>query len=328
MHWHRLRRLRGSARLRDLVAESDLSVSHLVFPVFVQEGISKPVEIEAMPGQWRYPVEEVGRVVEACLEVGVPAILLFGIPERKDEQASAAWSEESVVVRAVSLIRERYPEVVVITDVCVCSYMPHGHCGVLDGRGNVDNDRTNSILARMAVAHARAGAHMVAPSAMMDHQVRVIREALDAAGFTGTGILSYSAKYRSNFYGPFREAAHSAPLFGDRSTYQMDFRNWREALREVELDVEEGADAVMVKPALAYLDVIRAVSEHFTVPVFAYNVSGEYAMVKAAAARGWLEEREVVLEILTAIRRAGATAIITYHALEVARWLRGGWGGR
>lgn len=323
MHSHRPRRLRQLPTLQGLVAEVDLTPSHLVYPVFVEEGISEKVPIPSLPGQYRLPVELLDAVAEECLRVGVGALLLFGIPASKDDEGRNAYSEESVVARGVRRLRERYPQLTIITDVCLCSYTSHGHCGILNRNHTVDNDRTNSVLARMAVTHARAGAHLVAPSAMMDHQVAVIREALDAAGFTDVGILSYSAKYRSNFYGPFREAAHSAPAYGDRSTYQMDFRNWREALREVELDVAEGADAVMVKPALAYLDVIRAVRAHFNVPVFAYNVSGEYAMVKAAAARGWLDEREVVLEILTAIRRAGATAIITYHALEVAHWLRG-----
>jgi porphobilinogen synthase len=310
-----------------MVRETVLHVDDLVYPMFVVDGEGVRQEIPSFPGVYRFSADLLVEHVAECHRLGIPAVLLFGLPRRKDPQGSEAWDDEGVVQRAVRLLREQVPEMVVITDVCLCAYTSHGHCGVIvDHR--VDNDRTLELLARVAVSHARAGAHLVAPSDMMDGRVGAIRRALDEAGFSGVGILSYAAKYASAFYGPFREAADSAPSFGDRRGYQMDPANWREALIEVELDVQEGADIVMVKPALAYLDVIRLVRDRFPVPVAAYNVSGEYSMVKAACANGWLDERRVVLEILTAIRRAGADLIITYHAPEVAKWLAQGEVGR
>jgi porphobilinogen synthase len=275
-----------------------------------------------MPGVFRLSIE---RLVEEASEVarlGIPAVLLFGLPARKDEMGSEAYSPDGIVQRAVRAIKTEIEGLVVITDVCLCSYTTHGHCGVVQN-GRIDNDATLELLAQIALSHAQAGADLVAPSAMMDGQVKAIREALDGNGFGGVGIMSYAAKYASSFYGPFREAADCAPRFGDRSTYQMDPANADEALREVALDIEEGADIVMVKPALAYLDVIHRVKQRFGYPLAAYNVSGEYAMFKAASLRGWLDERRVVLEALTAIRRAGADLIITYYAKEVARWLAG-----
>jgi len=273
-----------------------------------------------MPGVYRYTVDSIKREAQEIAANGIGAVLLFGVPDKKDKLGSAAYSHSGVVQRAIAAIKDKVPELLVITDVCLCGYTNHGHCGVLDGE-RIDNDRTLELLAKVATSHAEAGADMVAPSAMMDGQVKAIREALDDCGFSHIPIMSYAAKYASAFYGPFREAAGSAPQFGDRRSYQMDPSNVRQALREVELDIAEGADIVMVKPALAYLDVIRAVSDRFEHPLAAYNVSGEYAMVQATAASGWIDERQTVLEILTAIRRAGADIIITYHARDAARWL-------
>ncbi len=317
----RLRRLRRTEGLRRMVRETELAVDDLIYPLFVQHGRNLREEVPSMPGVFRLSVDQAVRTAEEAFELGVPAVILFGIPARKDPVGEENYDPEGIVQQAVRAIKEAVPELVVITDVCACEYTDHGHCGILTPEGEVDNDPTLELLGRVAVSHAEAGADLVAPSAMMDGQVGAIRRALDEAGFSRVGILAYSAKYASAFYGPFRDAADSAPGFGDRRGYQMDPANGREALREVELDLAEGADLVMVKPALAYMDVIRAVKEAFGVPVAAYNVSGEYAMVKAAAARGWLEERRIVLEILTALKRAGADLILTYHALDVARWL-------
>ncbi len=315
----RLRRLRRNKALRQLVGETSLNVSDLVFPLFVIHGQGVKGEIGSMPGIFQYSVDLLPQEVEEIVDLGIAAVILFGIPEEKDDLGSAGYRPDGVVQQAIRIIKKEAHELLVITDVCLCEYTSHGHCGVVV-HGEVDNDKTLELLARMAVSHAEAGADIIAPSAMMDGQVKRIRQALDESGFTHIPILSYAAKYASAFYGPFREAAESAPRFGDRRSYQMDPANVREAMREVEQDIAEGADMVMVKPALAYLDVIRKVRDTFNYPLAAYNVSGEYSLVKAAAARGWIEEKRATMEILTAIKRAGADIIITYHAKEVARW--------
>ena len=313
----RLRRLRSSGALRSLVRETRLDLDSLVYPLFVGP-TTQPNE--ALPALGRFSVDDLVAEAEELRGLGVPAVILFGIPDEKDEQGSGAWDDEGVVQRALRALRASAPSLVLVTDVCLCEYTSHGHCGVLEGE-EVANDATIELLARTAVSHVEAGADVVAPSDMMDGRVAAIRGALDDAGFGATPILSYAAKYASAFYGPFREAAESAPAFGDRRGYQMDPANVREALRECELDVAEGADALMVKPALPNLDVIRAVRERFDLPVAAYNVSGEYAMVKAAAASGWMDERQAALESLTAIKRAGADLVVTYWAKDVASWL-------
>jgi porphobilinogen synthase len=330
----RMRRLRRSGLLRGLVRETELSVSHLVYPMFVELGTDSRTPIQAMPGIERLSISHAVEEAGEAKALGIPAVLLFGIPAEKDEQASGAYDHEGVVQLAVRAIKEAHPELIVVTDVCLCEYMSHGHCGVVrraseasgarraePAEGEVDNDVTLELLAKTAISHAAAGADAVAPSDMMDGRVGALRAQLDAEGHSGTPIVAYSAKFASAFYGPFREAADSTPAFGDRRSYQMDPANAREALREVVLDVEEGADIVMVKPALPYLDVIRRVRDETQVPVAAYNVSGEYAMIKAAAAAGYIDERATVLEALTGIRRAGADIVITYHAKDVARWL-------
>ncbi|HET6643038.1 MAG TPA: porphobilinogen synthase [Gaiellaceae bacterium] len=313
----RLRRLRRTGALRALVRETRLDLADFVLPVFVAP---EPLPNEALPALSRFTVEQVVAEAEECAALGVTAFLLFGIPEEKDDQGSGAWDDDGTVQQALRAIRERVPQLVLVTDVCLCEYTSHGHCGVLDGE-EVANDETLELLARTAVSHVEAGADAVAPSDMMDGRVAALRSALDEAGFEATPILSYAAKYASAFYGPFREAAGSAPAFGDRRGYQMDPANVREALRECELDVREGADVLMVKPALPNLDVIRAVRERFDLPLAAYNVSGEYAMVKAAGAAGWMDERAAALESLTTIKRAGADVIVSYWAKELARWL-------
>jgi len=321
----RMRRLRSNERLRALVRETALEVSHLVMPLFVRPGRKLRRAIDAMPGNFQLSVDELAKDVASLDALGVPAVLLFGIPETKDEAGTGAYDDAGIIQQALRAIRKTAPEMLVITDVCLCEYTDHGHCGVVverRGKKVVDNDRTLELLAKQAVSHVRAGADMVAPSDMMDGRVAAVRRALDDADFADVPILSYAAKYASSFYGPFREAAESAPKFGDRRSYQMDPANADEALREIALDIDEGADIVMVKPALAYLDVIRRVKERFSVPVAAYSVSGEFAAVKAAAERGWLDERKVVMEILTGIRRAGADVIITYWAADVARWMK------
>jgi porphobilinogen synthase len=317
-----MRRLRVSAPMRRLVAETSLDPAQFIYPLFVVEGRGAKERIGAMPGNYRWSVDMLTEEATRVARLGVGGILLFGIPAAKDEVGSGAYDDSGVVQQAVRAVKETTPGLVVCTDVCLCEYTSHGHCGVLDERGRVRNDPTLELLARTALSHARAGADIVAPSDMMDGRVGAIRAALDGAGFEDTAIMAYSAKYASAFYGPFREAAESAPQFGDRRGYQMDPRAARQALREVELDLAEGADIVMVKPALAYLDIIRRVRDAVESPVAAYNVSGEYAMVRAAAARKWIDGKAATMEILTAIKRAGADIIITYHAPEAARWLR------
>ena len=317
----RLRRLRRTESLRALVRENHVEVRDLVYPLFIIEGSGMKQEITSMPDIFRFSVDQLPKEVEEIAKLGIPAVLLFGIPEHKDEVGSAAYHPEGVIQQAIRAIKKSVPKLLVVTDVCLCEYTSHGHCGVVVD-GYVDNDQTLLLLARTAVSHAEAGADIVAPSDMMDGRVKAIREALDEKGLQHTPILAYAAKYASAFYGPFREAAEATPQFGDRRSYQMDPPNLREALREVEQDIAEGADIIMVKPALAYLDVIRRVRDTFNYPVAAYNVSGEYAMVKAAALQGWLDEKQVVLEVLTAIKRAGADIILTYHAKEVSRWLQ------
>jgi porphobilinogen synthase len=317
----RPRRLRRGERLRAMVRETRLSPEQLVYPLFVAPGAGLRREIPSLPGCFHLSADEAAREAREVESLGIGGVILFGLPEAKDAVGSEGYADHGVVQRAVAAIRAECHELVVMTDVCLCEYTSHGHCGVVEGI-EVKNDPTLELLARMAVSHARAGAHVVAPSDMMDGRVGAIRKALDGAGFADVAILSYAAKYASAFYGPFREAADSTPQFGDRRGYQMDPANVREALREVRLDVEEGADMVMVKPALPYLDVIRAVRERFDRPVAAYNVSGEYAMVKAAAARGWIDEELIVRETLTSIRRAGADVILTYHAKDFARGVR------
>jgi porphobilinogen synthase len=313
----RLRRFRRTAPLRALVRETRLSLDQMVMPLFVApEGLRN----DGLPGMSRYTVDELLREAEELVRAGVQAVVLFGIPAEKDEQATGAWEDDGIVQQALRALRPRFPELVLMTDVCLCEYTSHGHCGIVVG-GEVHNDRSLELLARTALSHVEAGADVVAPSDMMDGRVGAIREALDDRGYEATPILAYSAKYASAFYGPFREAADSRPAFGDRRGYQMDPANVREALRECELDLDEGADALMVKPALPYLDVIRAVRESYDVPVAAYNVSGEYAMVKAAARAGWLDERTAALESLTAIKRAGADLILTYWTKDLAQWL-------
>jgi porphobilinogen synthase len=313
----RLRRFRRTAGLRSLVGETRLSLDDFVMPYFVAPAAQPN---EALPGMSRFTVDGLVREVAEVAGLGVKALILFGIPEEKDDEGSGAWDEDGIVQRALRELRPRFPELVLLTDVCLCEYTSHGHCGVLDG-DEIANDESLELLARTAVSHVEAGADCVAPSDMMDGRVGAIREALDDEGHENTAILAYSAKYASAFYGPFREAAGSAPSFGDRRGYQMDPANVREALRELELDAAEGADALMVKPALPYLDVIRAAREVFDHPLAAYNVSGEYAMVKAAAAQGWLEEQRAALESLTAIKRAGADFVISYWTKDLARWL-------
>ena len=316
----RLRRLRKTPAIRDMVRENHVRVDELIYPLFVAEGENLAVPVPSMPGICQYSLnrleEEVGRVVAS----GVKAVLLFGIPARKDEVGSGAYADDGIVPLAIRALKARHPDLVVIADVCLCEYTSHGHCGLVRD-GVILNDETLPLLARAAVAYAKAGADIVAPSDMMDGRVGAIRAALDAAGFADVAIMAYSAKFASAYYGPFRDAAHSAPLFGDRRTYQMDPANGREALREVAADVAEGADYIIAKPAIAYLDVVRDIAASFDLPVVAYNVSGEYAMVKAAAANGWIDERRAVLENLVGMKRAGAKMIITYHALDAARWL-------
>ncbi len=315
--------MRKTSGLRGLVRETDLSVGHLVYPLFVTHGSDRREPIESMPGVERLTISHLEAEVGEIAALGIPAVLLFGIPADKDEAASEAYDGEGIVQLAVRALKQAEPSLTVITDVCLCEYMSHGHCGIVREDGQVDNDLTLELLAKTAISHAEAGADAVAPSDMMDGRVAAIRAQLDGEGYSDLPIVAYSAKFASAFYGPFREAADSAPAFGDRRGYQMDPANAREAVREAKIDVDEGADVVMVKPALPYLDVIRRVREAVQVPVAAYNVSGEYAALKAAAERGWIDERQAVLESLVAIRRAGADVIVTYHAKEAAEWLRG-----
>ncbi len=322
---HRPRRLRRSPALRNLVRETQLSVHDLILPLFVSEKLDQRRPIASMPGVFQLSVKEIADEARAAEDLGLQAVLLCGIPEQKDERATGAYAENGVIQKALRTIKSKCPELVVITDVCLCEYMSHGHCGVtrIDGdHFHVLNDETVELLVKTSLSHAAAGADMVAPSDMMDGRIGAIREALDSAGFDQTGIISYAAKFASVFYGPFREAAESPPQFGDRRSYQMDIANANEALREVALDIDEGADIVMVKPALPYLDILWRVHERFGKPTAVYNVSGEYAMVKGAVEKGLLEERPAVLEIMTALKRAGADIIVTYWARELAKWLR------
>lgn len=312
----RPRRLRKNETIRNMVAETTVNPDSLVYPMFVVEGSGIREEIPSMPGQYRFSIDEILQELESCVIVGIKSILLFGIPDSKDEMATSAYDDDGIVQRAVRAIKAKFKDLYVITDVCLCEYMSHGHCGIVKN-DDVDNDSTLELLAKTALSHALAGADMVAPSDMMDGRVGAIREKLDANGFSNTPIMAYSAKYASAYYGPFRDAADSAPHFGNRKGYQMDIRNAREAQREVELDIEEGADVVMVKPGLAFLDVLRQTAEISSVPVAVYNVSGEYSMVKAAAMNGWIDEDSIVRENLLAFKRAGADIIITYHAKEV-----------
>lgn len=316
----RMRRLRRTATLRRMIRETTLSVDNLIYPLFAVPGRNVKEEIESMPGNFHLSVDLLPKEAENILKSGIPAIILFGVPETRDDMATAAYDANGIVQQSVREIKRSVPELVVITDVCLCQYTSHGHCGVIDD-DYVNNDRSLELIARTALSHAEAGAEIVAPSDMMDGRVAAIRSALDDKGFTDTIIMAYAAKYASALYGPFREAAESSPQFGDRRSYQMDPGNVREALQEVELDIAEGADIVMVKPALAYLDVISEVRSAFDYPLAAYSVSGEFSMIKAAARNGWLDEKQTVLEVLTAIKRAGADLIISYYAKDVAKWL-------
>ena len=318
---NRMRRMRATLALRRLVQETRLSVSDLIYPVFVTEESNGPREIEPMPGIYQHSLDSLQSEVATVVEMGIPAVLVFGIPSHKDEIGSEGYAPNGIIQEAIRVIKQTQPELAVIGDVCMCEYTSHGHCGILLDDGTVDNDRTLDLLAETAVSQADAGADIVAPSAMMDGQVGAIRDALDEHGHDNVPIMAYSAKYASSFYGPFRTAAESAPQRGDRRGYQMDSANVNEAMREIEGDIFEGADVVMVKPALAYLDVIAKAKQRFDTPLAAYNVSGEYSMVKAAAANGWIDERSIVMEILTGIKRAGADMIISYHAKDVAKWL-------
>lgn len=317
----RLRRLRQNEKLRGLIRETHLRVDQLIYPMFVAEGPAEPNEIASMPGIMQWPLAQIGREVQRIAALGIPAVLLFGIPNEKNEVGSQAYAETGVIQEAIRRIKVESPETLIVTDVCLCEYTSHGHCGVIHN-GTVQNDELLALLAQMALSHVEAGADIVAPSDMMDGRVGALRHTLDEHGYNQTPIMAYSVKYASGFYGPFREAAGSTPQFGDRRSYQMDPANVREALRELEQDILEGADMVMVKPALAYLDVIRQVRDHCELPLVAYSVSGEYSMVKAAAQQGWIDEQRIVMEMLTGIRRAGADMIITYFAPDVAQWLQ------
>ena len=318
----RMRRLRSSPGLRKLVRETRLHAEDLIYPMFVKSGKSLKEPIDSMPDQFRFSVDTLAKECERLFKLGVHAVMLFGIPASKDPSGKSAYDPKGVIPQAVRAVKKSVPEMLVVTDVCLCEYTDHGHCGVVSAAQQVDNDATLPLLSKMALVHAESGADVIAPSDMMDGRIGAVRAALDKGGFSNTPILAYSAKYASAFYGPFRDAAASAPQFGDRRGYQMDPPNVREALREIALDVSEGADIVMVKPALAYLDVIRAARERFDLPIAAFNVSGEYSMVKAAAAKGWVDERRMVLEILRSIKRAGAQPILTYWAPDFCAWMR------
>jgi porphobilinogen synthase len=318
--------LRRNATLRRMVRETTLSADNFILPLFVREGSGIRNPIRSMPGQFQLSVDTLCETARKAWDLGIPAVILFGIPDRKDAAGSAAHAVDGIIPRAVAALKQAIPELCVITDVCLCEYTNHGHCGIIkdnrDGRPDVDNDATVAVLVKEALAHARAGADIVAPSDMMDGRVGEIRDALDEAGLEEVAIMAYSAKFASAFYGPFRDAAESPPQFGDRKSYQMDPANLNEAMREIALDIDEGADIVMVKPALPYLDVIRRAADEFDLPIAAYNVSGEYAMIKAAAQNGWIDERNAAIESLLGIRRAGAQLILTYWALEAAKWLK------
>lgn len=319
----RPRRLRYDPRLRNMVRETRMDKSSLIYPLFIQEGNNITQEISAMPGQFRYSVDTLPYELERVAKAGVSSVMLFGIPEKKDELASGAWAEDGIVQKALKMAKQEFPNLYYITDVCLCEYTSHGHCGMLCGH-EVDNDATLPVLAKTALSHVQAGSDMVAPSDMMDGRVSAIRILLDKNGFSSIPILSYAVKYSSSFYGPFRAAADSAPSFGDRKSYQMDYHNKKEALKEARLDLEEGADLLMVKPALSYLDVIQTVEQEFDVPVAAYSVSGEYAMIKAAAQKGWIDEASIVCETAASIYRAGADILLTYYAKELAQYMAEG----
>ena len=317
----RLRRLRRTESIRSLVRETCVTASNFIYPLFIAEGSNIKQEIPSMPGIFCFSPDRLPAEIDEIANLKIPAVILFGIPQHKDAVGSSAYDRHGIIQQAIRVIKKTVPDLLVLTDVCLCEYTDHGHCGVISN-GEIDNDSTLPLLAKMVLSHAEAGTDMVAPSDMMDGRIKLIRSTLDEGGFQHLPILSYAAKYASAFYGPFREAAASAPQFGDRRSYQMDPHNAREALREIEQDISEGADIIMVKPALAYLDVIRRVRDTFNYPLAAYNVSGEYVMVKAAAQKGWIDEKRIVMEILIAIKRAGADIIITYHAKEVSRWLK------
>lgn len=317
----RTRRLRQTVVMRDMVRENHVRVDELIYPMFVAAGENLVQPVESMPGICQYSLDRMSEELDRVVEAGIPAILLFGIPDHKDEVGSGAYDDHGIVQEAVRRIKKDYPDLLVITDVCLCEYTSHGHCGLVRD-GIILNDETLPLLAKTAVSYAKAGADVIAPSDMMDKRVSAIRQALDEAGFPYTPIMAYSAKFASGYYGPFRDAAHSAPGFGDRKTYQMDPANGREAMREVEEDIKEGADLIIAKPAMAYMDIIKDISNSFNIPIVAYNVSGEYAMVKAAAANGWIDEKKIVMENLIGMKRAGAKMIITYHALDAARWIK------
>ncbi len=319
----RPRRLRYDPRLRNMVRETRMDKSSLIYPLFVQEGNNITQEISAMPGQFRYSVDTLPYELERVAKAGVSSVMLFGIPEKKDELASGAWAEDGIVQKALKMAKQEFPNLYYITDVCLCEYTSHGHCGMLCGH-EVDNDATLPVLAKTALSHVQAGSDMVAPSDMMDGRVSAIRTLLDKNGFSSIPILSYAVKYSSSFYGPFRTAADSAPSFGDRKSYQMDYHNKKEAIKEARLDLEEGADLLMVKPALSYLDVIQTVEQKFDVPVAAYSVSGEYSMIKAAAQKGWIDEASIVCETAASIYRAGADILLTYYAKELAQYMAEG----
>lgn len=319
---YRPRRMRASENLRSMIRETEISVKDLIYPVFVVPGKNIKHEIESLPGNYHWSVDRVLECIDEVVKLGIPSIILFGLPSYKNAIGSSAWDMEEPVQQACMLIKSKYPELVITTDVCLCEYTEHGHCGVLENGCTVNNDETLPLLAKVAFSHAKAGADIIAPSNMMDGYVHAIRTALDEAGFINVPIMAYSAKFASAYYGPFRAAADSTPAAGDRKGYQMDPANSDEALRETYLDIEEGADIIMVKPALAFLDIVQRVHETFNRPLCVYNVSGEYAMVKAAAEKGWIDEKRIVMETMLAFKRAGAKMIITYHALDVAKWLQ------
>jgi porphobilinogen synthase len=316
----RLRRLRQNSVIRNMVSETTLSPSDFIYPVFVRPGKNVKNEISSMPGIYQLSVDNLLKECGSVMKLGIKSIILFGIPDHKDEMGTGAYDENGIIQQATRAIKKEYPDMLVVTDVCLCEYTSHGHCGVVEN-GKVNNDKTLELLVKEAVTHAEAGADIIAPSDMMDGRIHAIREALDSAGYHDTPILAYSAKYSSAFYGPFREAAESAPQYGDRKTYQMDYRNSDEAMREIYLDIKEGADMIMVKPALSYLDIIRRAKDNFNIPIAAYNVSGEYSMIKAAAAAGWIEGDKAMMEMLYSIKRAGAELILTYFAKEASEIL-------
>ncbi|MDD7184706.1 MAG: porphobilinogen synthase [Oscillospiraceae bacterium] len=316
----RFRRLRSDERIRGLVRETSVNKKDLIYPIFVIEGNNIKNPVESMPEVYQYSIDMLDEILEKISKSGISGLLIFGIPSHKDEKATSAYDPDGVTQNAVRYIKSKYPELLVIADVCLCEYMSHGHCGIVSGE-KILNDETLPLLSKMAVSLAESGADIIAPSDMMDGRVKAIRESLDLNGFKDIPIMSYSAKFASGYYSPFREAGQSAPCFGDRKTYQMDFANGREALREIADDIEEGADIVMVKPALAYLDIVKSARERFDFPIAVYNVSGEYSMVKSASQKGWIDEKRIVMENITAMKRAGADIIITYHALDVAEWL-------